>query len=110
MASATPSSYAHGAFTPKPHLEARSNNWASMPLSSPPPAYSLLEHERENERRKDKVARTDPRTTDSNVSSVYGGQDEYGGQEDRMSILSFISYYEYFRPPADKMPRDSYYA
>jgi len=115
VAAATPKPYApyapkaYAAFTPKPYLEARSSNWDSMPLLPPPPAYSVVEHERKNERRKEKEARRSPRP-DSNASSVYGSQDEYGGQEDRMSILSFISYYEYYRPPEEKRPRDMYYA
>lgn len=126
MAAAAPSPFADAAaYVPTPygalaatnsklHLEAQGSNWDSMPLSPPPPAYSVVEHERETERRKEKEARRylhqQLMRSDSNASSVYGAQDEYGGQEDRMSILSFISYYEYFRPPEEKVPRDTYYA
>lgn len=86
----------------KPYLEAaRSPGWDHVPLSPPPPTYSFVETQRETEKR----------TARKRISSsVYGGSDEYGGQADRMSILSFISYYEYFRPEDKKeKPRDSYY-
>jgi len=99
-------SFAVGAYKPYPGpssnnvggLGSGSNGgcWDLVPLSPPPPAYSVVENERQKERQQERLPQRE-----SSGSSVYGAQDdEYGagGQPDRMSILSFINYYEYYRP------------
>lgn len=68
--------------------------WDSVPLSPPPPAYSLVVVESEQRERGEE-------RRESSSSSVYGEQDDChgaGGRDDRMSILSFIGHYEYYRP------------
>jgi hypothetical protein len=73
-------------------------DWDTVPLSPPPPAYSAVEREKMDER-----GRKKKKKTERVVSSFYGDEGGGGGgghgvSPDRMSILSFIGYYEYYQP------------